>query len=137
MFIYKTRVRLQDTDATGVLYFAQQFNMALEAFEEFLEKSGFSLRDLLKSEYLMPVVHAEGDYLAPVLVNDTLQIQMGVAEIGTSSFTLTFVLHDVERKIDVGKVKIVHVVIDKEKKNAVPIPDFFRSVLQNEVIAPV
>lgn len=129
MFIHKTQVRLQDTDATGVLYFAQQFKMALEAFEEFLQARGFSWRQLLSSDYLMPVVHAEGDYLAPVMVGDTLNICLEVVRVGDSSFTLGYTLHDVDRKIDVGKVQIVHVVVDRQKRSAVPIPPFFREIL--------
>ena len=33
MFIYRTHLRLRDTDATGVMYFSEQFKFALEAFE--------------------------------------------------------------------------------------------------------
>lgn len=133
MFIYRTHVRLKDTDATGVLYFAEQFRMALEAFEEFLKERGFSLRELLGSPYLMPVVHAEGDYLAPVMVGDKLEISLKVVKLGISSITLQSTFHDPERKIDVGRVEIVHVVVDREKRTSVPIPDFLRTLLESEL----
>lgn len=129
MFVYQTQVRLKDTDATGVLYFAEQFRMALEAFEEFLKERGFGWKELLESPYLMPVVHAEGDYMAPVRVGDMLRICLEVAKIGTTSVTLQYILKDVERGEDVGKVQIVHVVIDRLTKKAVPIPDALRAIL--------
>ncbi len=81
MFTYQFQVRLQDTDATGVLYFPRQFQMAMEAFEEFLKHRGYSLRQLLESNYLMPVVHAEGDYLAPVMVGDVLEVRLRVGRM--------------------------------------------------------
>lgn len=130
MFIYRTKVRLKDTDATGVLYFAEQFRIALEAFEEFLKARGFSLSELLDSPYLMPVVHAEGDYMAPVKVGDELQVLLKIVKIGTSSVTLQSVLRDPARMIDVGRVEIVHVVVDREKRTAVPIPDFLKAIFE-------
>lgn len=130
MFIYKRKVRLNDTDATGVLYFAEQFKMASEAFEELLKEKGVSLRDLLATSYLMPVVHAEGDYLKPVFVGDELEITLRVVYIGTSSVTLQCIFRNLENKIEVGKTEIVHVVVDREKRTSVPIPPFLRDILE-------
>jgi YbgC/YbaW family acyl-CoA thioester hydrolase len=133
MYIYRTQVRLKDTDATGVIYFAEQFRMALEAFEEFLKDRGFSLKQLLESSYLMPVVHAEGDYFAPLRVGDELEISLKVAKLGVSSVTLEFSFRDPDRKLDVGKVQLVHVIIEKESRSPVPIPDFLRSILESGI----
>ncbi len=136
MFTYRTKIRLKDTDATGVLYFSEQFKLALEAFEEFLASQGFSLRELLNSSYLMPIVHAEADYSAPLKVGDPLEISLQVAKLGTSSITLQYALFDPDRKIPVGRVEIVHVVVDREKGISVPIPDFLRKLLeQNQFVA--
>jgi 1,4-dihydroxy-2-naphthoyl-CoA hydrolase len=131
MFIYHTQIRLKDTDATGVLYFSEQFRMALEAFEEFLKERGFSLSQLLSSPYLMPIVHAEADYLAPLTVGDELQISLSVVKLGTSSVTTECFFR--ARNVVVGKVQIVHVVIEKETRTAVAIPDFLRKVLEPEL----
>jgi 1,4-dihydroxy-2-naphthoyl-CoA hydrolase len=135
MFIYHTQVRLKDTDATGVLYFSEQFRMALEAFEDFLKEQGFSLKKLLGSSYLMPIVHAEGDYFAPLTVGDKLEISIKVIKLGTTSVTLEFLFRDPERKLDVGKVQIVHAVIDKVSRNPIPIPDFLRTILKSQINA--
>ena len=135
MFTYRMQVRLKDTDATGVLYFAEQFKMAMDVFEEFLKERGAPFRQLLDSNYLMPVVHAEADYLAPLMVGDELQIELGVAKIGTSSVTLIYTFYDVIRKMTVGRVKIVHVAIERHQRSAsVPIPDFLRNILEPELI---
>lgn len=130
MFTYLYEVRLQDTDATGVLYFPRQFQMAMEAFEAFLKQRGFPLRQLLDSKYLMPVVHAEGDYLAPVLVGDILEVRLHVGKLGQSSLTLDFEIYDDNRKCAVGRVQIVHVTVDRETKVSVPVPDFLREILK-------
>jgi 1,4-dihydroxy-2-naphthoyl-CoA hydrolase len=133
MYVHYTKVWLKNTDATGGLYFAEQFRMALEAFEGFLKDRGFDVKQLLESPYLMPIVHARGDFFAPVTVGDELEILLKVVKLGTSSMTLEFSFRDAGRKIDVGKVQIVHVVIEKEKRNPVPIPDFLRLILESEI----
>jgi YbgC/YbaW family acyl-CoA thioester hydrolase len=129
VFIYRTQIRLKDTDATGVLYFSEQFKFALEAFEEFLKERGFSFRELTKSPFLLPVVHAEADYKVPMMVGDPVEVQLQVAKIGTSSITLHSLLRDPERNIEVGKVELIHVLVDRATRKTVPIPDDLRAIL--------
>lgn len=129
-FIHRRTVRLQDTDATGVLYFPEQLKMALEAFEDFLSHHQMPLRQLIDSPYLLPVVHAEADYLAPVMVGDELEIHLTVESVGTKSVTLAYRFVDIKRKIDVGTAKIIHVTVDQQTRQSVPIPDILRPFLQ-------
>lgn len=131
-FIHRRKVRLQDTDATGVLYFPVQLKMALEAFEDFLIHHQMPLSKILDSPYLMPVVHAEADYLAPVMVGDELDIHVQVEAVGTKSITLFFKFFEIKKKIEVGTAKVVHVTVDRMSRQSVPIPDALRSILQSK-----
>ncbi len=129
-FTNRRTVRLQDTDATGVLYFPEQLNMALETFEDFLSHHQMPLRKLIDSPYLLPVVHAQADYLAPVMVGDELEIHLTVETVGTKSVTFAYRFVDIKRKIDVGTAKIIHVAVEKQSRQSVPIPDILRAFLQ-------
>jgi 1,4-dihydroxy-2-naphthoyl-CoA hydrolase len=128
MFVYHTQIRLKDTDATGVLYFSEQFSFALEALEEFLKSRGVAWSSLMESGYFLPVVHAEADYLAPLRVGDSLEVHLSVAKVGTSSVTLDYTFHDQSRKIEVGRARIVHVATCQKSRCSVPIPEFLREV---------
>jgi YbgC/YbaW family acyl-CoA thioester hydrolase len=128
MYSYTTSIFLRDTDATGVLFFTEQMRLALEAFESFLASKGASLGELLESSTcLMPVVHVESDYFAPLKVSDKIEILLKVEHIGNSSFTLTYQIYK-EGK-EVGKVGIVHVTVDKNTRTSVPIPQELRALL--------
>jgi len=130
MFIYRTTVRLKDTDATGVLYFSEQFKFCLEAFEEFLKEAGYPLQQLIHaSPFLIPIVHAEGDYLAPLLVDDEIEVHLSVSRIGTSSFTLAYLLH--KKNSPVGKVSIVHTSISKASQKSIPLPEIVLKILNS------
>jgi 1,4-dihydroxy-2-naphthoyl-CoA hydrolase len=122
MFTRKIRLRLFETDATGVLYFAQQLRMAQEAFEWFLESASSSLGKWLKEDkYLLPIVHAEADFLRPLRVGDEIEICLALEHLGNSSFTLSSSFF-LEEEVLAGKTRIVHVVIDRGTWQSTPIP---------------
>lgn len=130
MFVYRRQIRLSDTDVTGVIYFAEQFKIAMETLEAFLTEKGYPLSRIFDSEYFMPVVHAKADYLAPVRIGEELEICLKVAQIGNSSVTFDYTLYDPKRSIEVGRVEMVHVAVDREKRSSVPIPLFLREMLE-------
>jgi len=129
MFRYQTTIYLKDTDATGVIYFSEQLKLALQAFETFLRPSHFSLKELLDSSYLLPIVHAEADYLAPLTVDDEVDVILYLDKIGTSSFTLSYDFFNKTSAILAGTAKITHVTILKETKKSTPIPSELRVIL--------
>lgn len=114
MFEYQTRVRMKNTDATGHLFFSEQFNLALEAFEEFL--------GCIDVEEQMPIVHAEADYKKPLKLRDQLKIQLGIKSIGKTSFTVLYLLYDLKTHEEVGRVVIVHVCTNPMTKKPISLP---------------
>ncbi|MBF5058642.1 acyl-CoA thioesterase [Candidatus Neptunochlamydia vexilliferae] len=121
MFTYHRTIRVQDTDATGVLYFANQLQIGMEAFEEFLASQGFSLNEMIeKKKFLLPVVHAEADFAAPLYLGDQLEVTLSFSHIGNRSFTHTSDILKGGKKV--GTVTIIHAVLCPKTKRATPIP---------------
>ena len=53
-------VRLHDTDAAGLLFFAHQFFYAHDVYEDLLHKIGLPMEDLIAhADFFVPIVHAE------------------------------------------------------------------------------
>jgi 1,4-dihydroxy-2-naphthoyl-CoA hydrolase len=130
MFTCKTHVRMNDTDAAGVIYFANQFRIAHEAFEHFLDSVNLGVAHMLdNTEYRFPIIHAEADYKAPLKVGDALTIHMSVDRIGDSSVALAFQILDRLGK-EVGTVKIVHVAVDKATWKKRPLPRELKNVFE-------
>ena len=130
MFVYKRKIRFQDTDAAGVIFFPNQFCLYQEAFEAFLELAGYDLAAVTKAnKYHLPVVHAEADYSAPLCLGDPIEIHLKVAHIGNSS--LTFQADILKRgKIHTGGVKVVHVCISGRTRKKTPLPKTLRQKLE-------
>ena len=131
MFTYKTQIHLHDTDAAGLIFFANQFKIIHDAYESLLEKFGWSFAHMLKkSPYFLPIVHAECDYKKPLFVGDKIKISVAVEHIGTTSFTFTYVITN-SRNICVGTGKTVHVIIHKKTSKKTPLPPSLRRALEN------
>lgn len=127
---YRRTIRVADTDATGVLYFARLHQFGLEAFEEFLIQHGYSLQKMIEQgEPLLPIVHAEADYFAPLKVGDVVKLTLSFPHIGTSSFTHASEVFKGKEKV--GAVSIIHVALCPKEKKSIPIPKNFKKIIAN------
>lgn len=129
MFAHPTTVRLHDTDAAGVIYFASLLRMAHEAFEAALENAGLHLGDVLATgEILTPVVHAEADYLAPLRLSDRVRIEVHADRVGDTSFSISYRFVKQSDQV-AAHAKTVHVAIDRTNGSKKTLPDALRSLL--------
>lgn len=129
MFTYRRTIFLRETDATGLLYFSEQFKLALEAMEAYFISADFKLQEMIKkSDFLMPIVHADADFSAPMGVGDAIEIVLSLGKIGTSSFTLNTLIKGSEQK-EIGRVSIVHVCVSKETGKPIPLPEELKTRL--------
>ncbi len=130
MFQYRTAVRLHHTDAAGLLFFADQFRLAHDAYETFMESVGFPFAPLIKkSGYLLPIVHCEADFKAKLETGDKLLIQIRAERIGETSFTLAYAILRNETEL-VGTVKTVHTMVQRSDMQKTPLVAELRKALE-------
>lgn len=123
-------IKLHDTDAAGILFFASQFKIAHDIYEKFLAKIGFPFSQRFKKrDFFIPIVHAEADYQQPLKVGDVIEVSLEISNIGDSSFTLRFTFTDLDG-ITVGTVNTVHVTIDPQTMKKIDLPGKFRAKLE-------
>ena len=109
------KVRMGDTDATGAIYFTSLLRFAVEAFEEALEAKGLQIQS---APFLLPIVHAEADFIAPIALGDVLDISF-VQKNGSSSISVKYEF--CRNGTLIATASIVHVAIERKtgKKVAV------------------
>lgn len=123
MFIAYNKIRMHDTDMAGILYFPRQFRFVHDAWEDLMEKEGMNFDTLFtKTPYAFVVVHAEADYKAPLRVGDSLEVHVKTLHIGQTSFSIGYQIYK-EDKTLVGTAKTVHVTIDRNSWQKIPIPN--------------
>lgn len=130
MYIYKTKIKLHETDAAGLLFFSNQFKLIHDAYEALLEKIGFGFGKLIRDKsYFLPIVHAEAEYKAPLFVDDHITIQVTVQNVGTTSFTFAYKLLNAKKQV-VGTALTVHVTTDKKTRKKIPLPRDMRIAIE-------
>lgn len=125
----KIVVRLHDTDAAGLLFFAHQFFYAHDIYEDLLRAVGLPMEELLAhSDFFVPIVHAEAQYLQGLSVGQELEASVTVENLGNTSYTLSYELKNLSGEI-VGRAKTVHVSIDRATRNKISLPPELRTRL--------
>ena len=82
------RMYYEDTDAGGVVYYANYLRYLERGRTEYLRERGFSVRGLQGKGYLIPVMRLEIDYLSPAVLDDLIRVDTTVLEISGATFTL-------------------------------------------------
>jgi acyl-CoA thioester hydrolase len=82
------RIYYEDTDAGGVVYYANYLRYLERGRTEYLRERGLSVRELQEKGYLIPVMRLEIDYLSPAVMDDLIRVDTTVLEITGATFTL-------------------------------------------------
>jgi len=121
-FTYNRTVHFQDTDAAGVVYFANLLSICHEAYEESLGTSGINLKDFFTNQSVAyPIVHANVDFLRPLFCGDKLLISLIPQKLGVDKFEIAY-----EITVDdvvVAKAITRHVCIDASSRSKQELPD--------------
>ena len=126
---HRVEVRFRDCDPLGHL------NNAV--YLTYLEQARFAhWRDLWGFENLafgddgpgVILVRAEIDYRAQVRPGDVLDVKLGLAAVGTTSFTYEYEIVDGGNRL-VATARTVQVLFDYRESRPVPIPDHIRARL--------
>jgi len=126
----ETTVKLYDTDAAGIMFFGNYFRVAHDAYQAFLESCGFSFADALnEGKLLIPIVHAEADYMQPMAVGDKLTVELTASKISTHSFVLKYRLCRPDSTL-VAVVSTVHVTTDRAANEKIELPALLRQALE-------
>ena len=90
-FTYTRTVHFQDTDAAGVVYFANVLAMCHEAYEASLAASGINLKTFFSNpEVAFPIIHASVDFYRPMFAGDRLMIQLTPKQVTGDEFEIAY-----------------------------------------------
>jgi 1,4-dihydroxy-2-naphthoyl-CoA hydrolase len=125
-YCWDYQIQLRDTDAAGVVYFANFLTICHAAYEASLSAAGINLRLLIGgSEVALPIIHASGDFKQPLYCGDRIQVLLTPTQINDSEFQVDYRLCGLDGKV-AGIVLTKHVaigVIDRRRTN---LPDQFK-----------
>jgi acyl-CoA thioester hydrolase len=84
------RVRYEETDADGVVYYGNYLTYFEVVRVELLRALGYPITRILSEGIILPVVEARIKYLRPARVDDLLTVAATVDSVGPASFAFDY-----------------------------------------------
>ena len=127
-FVHRLDVRFRDCDSQGhvnnAVYFTYLEQCRLMFWRELTGGASSPHARVI-------VARAECDYRAPGFFGDVLDVRLNVAEIGRSSFTLTYQVVNIASARLLAEARTVMVTYDYAAGKSITIPAPTRTLLEN------
>lgn len=131
-FVWPVRIYYEDTDAAGVVYYANYLRFCERARTEALRELGFEQDRLMREQALGFVVKSvAADYLMPARLDDALQVRSRIQKLGGAS--LTFLQEILREEELLFTSRIIIACVDLARQRPTSIPSELRSKLKAHV----
>jgi acyl-CoA thioester hydrolase len=130
MFEVKLQARWSDSDAAGMVHFANHFTFVEQAEEALFRAHGLNLFELLERHKVwMPRVEAFSKYVRPIKIGVPFRVRLNPKLKGLKTIRYEFeIVEDLtSEKMAEGYVTVV--CVDAARLKATPIPDDIRSAI--------
>ncbi len=121
-FCTQVRVRYQDTDAAGVVYYANHLAYFEVARVELLRALGMPINEVQRRGVVLPVIETRCRYLRPALLDDLLDVYLWPTELGHVRFAFAYEIRRGDELVATGSTR--HAVVDHACGRAVPVPEW-------------
>jgi acyl-CoA thioester hydrolase len=128
-FYYPFRVRYNETDAQGHVFFGNYLNYFDIGLLEYMRAIGYAYPDMVASGVDMFYVEARCQYKGRARFDDLLHVHARVGQIGNTSFAFEFALHKQPGDDLIATGKIVPVTVDVETEQPIRVPDGLREAV--------
>ena len=117
------RVYYEDTDAGGVVYYANYLKYVERARTEYLRELGFEQINLLKNYGMVFIVKSvEANYLSPAFLDDLIEVETVIEKVNHASLIFTQKIVNIDKSTVLFNaiVKVVSVFNNNLKPCALP-----------------
>jgi len=131
VFEWPVRVYYEDTDAGGVVYYANYLKFLERARTEYLRHLGFGQEALMRDAgILFAVRRVEIDYLSPARFDDALRVEATLDAVSKVSMGFSQrILRTPDEVLCTATVKVV--CLDSDKFRPTAIPPYIREKIQD------
>ncbi len=129
-FTHLLRVRYSECDAQGVVFNAKYAEYVDIAATEFTRAMWGSYAEMVNSGVDNQVVSLTIDWKAPGRFDDVQAIEVDVAHIGNTSYSLQLKFLKHEARELIAQARITYVFVDSSNYTKIPIPTYLRKKLE-------
>ena len=128
-FVTEYRVTFADTDAMGVVYYANYFNWLEIGRTEFFRNLGIPYAEIAAKGFIIPVTEAYCKYIKPARYDELILIDAQVSEIRRTTIRFDYVITRKDDGVQLVQGYTVHAFLTKEGK-IIRIPDYILEALK-------
>ena len=130
------KIRFDDVDGAGIVYYPQYFHICHEAFEDFFDEvAQRSYPDMIVEDRLgFPTVALQSEFHSPLRYGDLAVVQMSVLKIGNTSLKSHY---EIFRKADGMKcfdAEITTVLINLDRHQPQILAANMRTIFENYLV---
>ena len=129
-FTHYLRVRYSECDAQAIVFNAKYAEYIDIAVTEFMRALWGDYASILEKGVDNQVVNMNIDWQSPARFDDVLAIEVAVAEIGNTSFSLALRFDQLASNQELARAAITYVMVDTQSYSKTPIPDEMRVQLK-------
>ncbi|MBW4519880.1 MAG: acyl-CoA thioesterase [Scytolyngbya sp. HA4215-MV1] len=119
-FLYDRIIHFNDTDAAGVVYFANLLTICHEAYEASLMASRIDLKTFFRnSEIAIPIVHASVNFFRPLVCGDRITLHLTPQLFTESKFEISYQVFLSTTETLAGNALTRHVCIQPASRSKV------------------
>lgn len=125
-FLYHRTIHFGDTDAAGVVYFANVLSICHEAYEASLACEAIDLRAFFSGQDIaVPIVHAEVDFRQPLFCGEQYLVQLIPNQLSDNKFELNYLFFGSEINENwLSRAKTIHLCINAKTRERQRLPDY-------------
>jgi acyl-CoA thioester hydrolase len=95
-------VQWGETDAAGIVFYPNYFRWFDEATHELFRQLGSPIASMLAEGYAVPIIEAQGRFLAALLYEDELTLESRVTDVRTRAFRVDHTIRRGEQVVGEG-----------------------------------
>ena len=120
-FSWPVRIYYEDTDAGGVVFYANYLKFFERARTEYLRALGFEQDRLIEDAQVIFVVRSvQVDYLKPARFNDMLEVTASVSQAKKTSFVFAQQVKRADELLCQGDIRIACLDVNTMRPKAIP-----------------
>ena len=126
------KIRFDDVDGAGIVYYPQFFHLCHAAFEDFFDTAApISYPEMIRQRRLgFPTVAIESSFTAPLEYGDTAVVELSVEEVGRTSVTFRYRIRRKRDGVSCFAARVTTVLIQLDTHQPVALPAEFREILE-------
>jgi 1,4-dihydroxy-2-naphthoyl-CoA hydrolase len=126
-FVYHRTIRFKDTDAAGVVYFANVLSICHESYEASLADIGIALETFFgQGELAVPIIHADIDFRQPLKCGDRITVHLTAQALDQHRFSVRY---QIVTDRPAATAQTEHICINRDRRRQ-PLPSQLNQWLQ-------